>query len=46
MRCDEGFAHARMIVNATDLPVAADLEGGFGDMPDAAQHHASMTQRD
>ncbi len=31
---DEAFAHARMIVNATDLPVSADLERGFGDAPD------------
>jgi 2-methylisocitrate lyase-like PEP mutase family enzyme len=31
---DEVFAHARMIVNATDLPVSADLENGFGDLPD------------
>jgi 2-methylisocitrate lyase-like PEP mutase family enzyme len=30
---DEALAHARMIVNATDLPVAADLEHGFGDSP-------------
>ncbi len=32
---DEALAHARMIVNATDLPVSADLERGFGDAPDA-----------
>src|SRR5215470_10582386 len=31
---DEALAHARMIVNATDLPVSADLENGFGDMPE------------
>jgi 2-methylisocitrate lyase-like PEP mutase family enzyme len=31
---DEALAHARMIVDATDLPVSADLEGGFGDAPD------------
>jgi len=30
----ESLAHARMIVNATDLPVSADLERGFGDAPD------------
>jgi len=29
----EALAHARMIVNATDLPVSADLERGFGDTP-------------
>lgn len=27
----EAIAHARTIVEATDLPVAADLENGFGD---------------
>src|SRR5262252_3994306 len=32
---DQALAHARMIVNATDLPVSADLEKGFGDAPDA-----------
>jgi 2-methylisocitrate lyase-like PEP mutase family enzyme len=32
---DEALAHAQMIVNATDLPVSADLERGFGDTPDA-----------
>lgn len=33
---DEALANAKMIVEATDLPVAADLEKGFGDAPDAA----------
>lgn len=34
----EALAHARAIVLATDLPVSADLEKGFGDSPqDAAQ---------
>lgn len=33
---DEALAHARAIVAATDLPVAADLEKGFGDAPEAA----------
>jgi 2-methylisocitrate lyase-like PEP mutase family enzyme len=28
---DEALAHCRMLVAATDLPVAADLEKGFGD---------------
>lgn len=33
----EALAHARLIVEATDLPVSADLEKGFGDAPgDAA----------
>jgi len=31
---DEALAHARVIVNATDLPVSADLEKGFGDAPE------------
>src|SRR5512138_1972856 len=31
---DEALTHARSIVNATDLPVSADLENGFGDAPD------------
>jgi 2-methylisocitrate lyase-like PEP mutase family enzyme len=30
---DEALSHARMIVEATDLPVSADLEKGFGDQP-------------
>jgi 2-methylisocitrate lyase-like PEP mutase family enzyme len=32
---DEALAHARTIVDATDLPVSADLENGFGDTPQA-----------
>src|SRR3954454_1475924 len=31
---DQALAHARSIVNATDLPVSADLEKGFGDSPE------------
>jgi len=31
---DEALAMARAIVEATDLPVAADLEKGFGDAPE------------
>ena len=31
---DEAMAHARMIVDATDLPISADLERGFGDAPE------------
>ncbi len=30
---DEALAHCRVIVNATDLPVSADLEKCFGDDP-------------
>ena len=32
---DEALAHARAIVLATDLPVSADLENGFGHSPAA-----------
>jgi len=31
---DQALAHARLIVEATDLPVSADLENGFGDSPE------------
>jgi 2-methylisocitrate lyase-like PEP mutase family enzyme len=31
---DEALAHARSIVDATDLPVSADFENGFGDSPE------------
>ena len=31
---DEALAHARAIVAATELPVSADLEKGFGDDPE------------
>ena len=31
---EEALAHARLIVAATDLPVSADLEKGFGDAPE------------
>jgi len=31
---EETMAHARAIVAATDLPVSADLENGFGDPPE------------
>lgn len=33
---EEALAHARLIVGATDLPVSADLEKGFGDRPEDA----------
>ena len=33
---DEALAQSRAIVAATDLPVSADLEKGFGDAPSAA----------
>src|SRR5882762_3668041 len=31
---NQAMAHARLIVDATDLPVSADLEKGFGDAPE------------
>ncbi len=31
---EEALAHSRAIVDATDLPVSADLEKGFGDAPE------------
>ena len=31
---DEALAHAHLIVDATDLPVSADLGNGFGDAPE------------
>ena len=33
---EEALAHAKAIVEATELPVSADLEKGFGDSPDDA----------
>jgi 2-methylisocitrate lyase-like PEP mutase family enzyme len=33
---DEALGHCKAIVDATDLPVSADLEKGFGDSPQAA----------
>lgn len=33
---DEALAHAKAIVEATGLPVSADLEKGFGDRPEDA----------
>lgn len=36
MSREESLANAKMIVEATDLPVAADLEDGFGESPAAA----------
>jgi 2-methylisocitrate lyase-like PEP mutase family enzyme len=33
---DEALAHCRAIAAATDLPLSADLENGFGDAPEAA----------
>jgi 2-methylisocitrate lyase-like PEP mutase family enzyme len=33
---EETLANAKMVADAVDLPVAADLENGFGDAPEAA----------
>lgn len=33
---DEAVAHAKAIVDAVDIPVAADLENGYGDSPEDA----------
>jgi 2-methylisocitrate lyase-like PEP mutase family enzyme len=33
---DETLANAKLVADAVDLPVAADLENGFGDAPEAA----------
>lgn len=33
---DEAIANAKMVVDAVDLPVAADLENGYGDTPEDA----------
>ncbi len=35
---EEALAHAKAIVEATGLPVSADLEKGFGDRPEDAAH--------
>lgn len=39
---DEALAHSRAIVGATDLPVSADLEKGFGDAPEAVVETVRM----
>jgi 2-methylisocitrate lyase-like PEP mutase family enzyme len=39
---DEALAHCRAIVDATDLPVSADLEKGFGDTPEAVAETIRM----
>jgi 2-methylisocitrate lyase-like PEP mutase family enzyme len=43
---DQAFAHARAIVDATDLPVSADLESGFGatakDVAETYRHAATV----
>ena len=39
---DQALEHARLIVNATDLPVSADLEKGFGDAPEVVAETMRM----
>jgi 2-methylisocitrate lyase-like PEP mutase family enzyme len=39
---DETLAHVATIVSATDLPVSADLENGFGDAPEDAAETIAM----
>ena len=38
------LANARAIVDATTLPVSADLENGFGDDPDTCMRSSISTQ--
>lgn len=42
---DEALAHARAIVEATDLPVSADLEKGFGDAPETVAETVRLAAR-
>ena len=39
---DQALEHARLIMNATDLPVSADLEKGFGDAPEVVAETMRM----
>lgn len=39
---EEAIEHARTIVDATPLPVSADLENGFGDAPEATAATVAM----
>src|SRR3546814_1814602 len=41
---DDVLAHCRAIVEATELPVSADLEKGFGDSPERSEEHTSELQ--
>jgi 2-methylisocitrate lyase-like PEP mutase family enzyme len=43
---EETLANARAIVDATDLPVAADLENGFGDSPEDAAETIRLAGED
>ena len=39
---DDAIAHAKILVDATDIPVSADLENGFGDDPDTVAETVRM----
>src|SRR5579862_5206507 len=39
---EEAIASARAIASATDVPVSGDMEGGFGDSPEAAAQTVRM----
>src|ERR1700730_15420355 len=43
--CEEALAQARVICDATDLPVSADLEKGFGDAPEVVWRKPSGSRR-
>jgi 2-methylisocitrate lyase-like PEP mutase family enzyme len=40
---DEILAHLKVLASATDLPVSADLENGFGDEPEAVAETITMS---
>lgn len=42
---DQAIAHAGLIVDATDLPVSADLEKGFGDEPEIVAETIRLAAR-
>jgi len=42
---EQALAHARLIVNATALPVSADLEKGFGDSPEIVGETIGLAAR-
>ena len=42
---DEALAQARVICEATDLPVSADLEKGFGDAPEIVAQTIGLAAR-
>jgi 2-methylisocitrate lyase-like PEP mutase family enzyme len=42
---DEAFGNAKAIVDATELPVAADLENGYGDEPETVAETIRLAAR-